>query len=255
MRTVGDFNIKTGESSAVRLGAMVNKADNNGAGSSLDKMGVAGTFRTGIGEADEFSVSLYHLDNNNGMNYGMPWIRPSAGASVAATTLLPIAPESYYGLASDRNKGTATQFTVSHTHRFSSDTELVSKIRSGDYTRDQRAGTVRLAAAALQPGGVAATLDNFGASTVLTRGTQLKIQDMQTLHAQSDLSLRLLPGRDPTMNMARGRDAGILRCLHRHGRATARFHMQAAQDAGISTACHIHGGIAAWKKAEGPISA
>ena len=188
VRTVGDFNIKTGESSAVRLGAMVNKADNNGAGSSLDKMGVAGTFRTGIGEADEFSVSLYHLDNNNGMNYGMPWIRPSAGSSVAATTLLPIAPESYYGLASDRNKGTATQFTVSHTHRFSADTELVSKIRSGDFTRDQRAGTVRLAAAALQPGGVAATLDNFGASTVLTRGTQLKIQDMQTLHAQSDLS-------------------------------------------------------------------
>ena len=31
--------------------------------------------------------------------------------------------------------------------------------------------------------------------------------------------------------------------------------VQAAQDAGISTACHIHGGIAAWKKAEGPISA
>jgi sulfur dioxygenase len=31
--------------------------------------------------------------------------------------------------------------------------------------------------------------------------------------------------------------------------------VQAAQDAGLSTACHIHGGIAAWKKAEGPISA
>ena len=31
--------------------------------------------------------------------------------------------------------------------------------------------------------------------------------------------------------------------------------VQAAQDAGLSTACHIHGGIAAWKKADGPISA
>ena len=31
--------------------------------------------------------------------------------------------------------------------------------------------------------------------------------------------------------------------------------VQAAQDAGLSTACHIHGGIAAWKKAEGPVSA
>lgn len=31
--------------------------------------------------------------------------------------------------------------------------------------------------------------------------------------------------------------------------------VQAAQDAGLSTACHIHGGIAAWKKAGGHISA
>ena len=31
--------------------------------------------------------------------------------------------------------------------------------------------------------------------------------------------------------------------------------VQAAQDAGISTACHIHGGIDAWKKADGAVSA
>ncbi len=30
--------------------------------------------------------------------------------------------------------------------------------------------------------------------------------------------------------------------------------VQAAQDAGLSTACHIQGGIAAWKKANGPIA-
>jgi glyoxylase-like metal-dependent hydrolase (beta-lactamase superfamily II)/rhodanese-related sulfurtransferase len=30
--------------------------------------------------------------------------------------------------------------------------------------------------------------------------------------------------------------------------------VQAAQDAGITTACHIHGGMAAWKKAGGPLS-
>jgi rhodanese-related sulfurtransferase len=30
--------------------------------------------------------------------------------------------------------------------------------------------------------------------------------------------------------------------------------VQAAQDAGIKTACHIEGGIAAWKKANGPLS-
>jgi sulfur dioxygenase len=30
--------------------------------------------------------------------------------------------------------------------------------------------------------------------------------------------------------------------------------VQAAQDAGISTACHIQGGLAAWKKANGPLA-
>jgi catecholate siderophore receptor len=38
-------------------------ADNNGAGTSLDKRGMAATYRWGIGERDEFSVGAYHLDN------------------------------------------------------------------------------------------------------------------------------------------------------------------------------------------------
>src|SRR5690606_24843664 len=76
-RAVGDFNIQTGGSAALRLGAMVTQARNNGSGSSIDKKGVAAAYRWGIGERDEFQASLYHLDNNNGMNYGMPWIRPT----------------------------------------------------------------------------------------------------------------------------------------------------------------------------------
>ncbi|UUZ71036.1 TonB-dependent receptor plug domain-containing protein [Polaromonas sp. P1(28)-8] len=36
-RVTGDFNIKTGEDAALRINAMATKADNNGAGSSIDK--------------------------------------------------------------------------------------------------------------------------------------------------------------------------------------------------------------------------
>lgn len=115
-RLVGDFNLKTGESAALRINAMTTEADNNGAGSSLDKKGVAATYRWGIGERDEFSVDISHLDNNNGMNYGLPWIRPTAaqsatnpgGSPASATTTLPLDPSAYYGLASDYNAGTAT---------------------------------------------------------------------------------------------------------------------------------------------------
>lgn len=177
-RVVGDFNLKTGESAALRINAMTTEADNNGAGSSLDKKGVAATYRWGIGERDEFSVGISHLDNNNGMNYGMPWIRPTATSPAADTTTLPLDPTAYYGMASDYNAGTATTATLSHVHRFDSDSELKTQIRQGQYTRDQRAGTVRLAAGT--------NLSNFSSSTGVNRGTQLKIQDMDTLYVQSD---------------------------------------------------------------------
>ena len=58
-RVVGDFNQQTGESAALRVSAMKTTADNNGAGSSIDKQGLAGSYRWGIGERDEFTVSLY----------------------------------------------------------------------------------------------------------------------------------------------------------------------------------------------------
>lgn len=188
LRLVGDFNFRLGEDAGMRLGTMVTQADNNGSGSSIDKSGVAGTVRFGIGTRNEFSLTGYFLDNGNGMNYGMPWIRPTTASSVADTTLLPIDPSSYYGMASDRNAGQATTLTATHTHRFDRNHEIVTKVRQGSYKRDQRAGTVRFAGATSQPGGAAVSLATFGPNTVVTRGTQLKIQDLDTWFAQSDYS-------------------------------------------------------------------
>jgi catecholate siderophore receptor len=177
-RVVGDFNQQTGENSALRVSAMKTTADNNGAGSSIDKQGIAGSYRWGIGERDEFTASLYRLENNNGINYGMPWIKPTSASPASATTLMPVSPTSNYGMASDYNNGTATYATLAHTHRFDGDTELTTRVRQGSFTRDQRASTIRTSAA----------LDTFGPSSTLTRGTQNKIQDLDTLYVQSDLS-------------------------------------------------------------------
>ena len=209
LRVVGDINRRIDDRSALRIGVMNTVADNNGAGSSLNKTGVAGTYRTGIGERDEFSFSLSHLDNKNGMNYGMPWIRPTPaqsatnpnGSTVDQTTTLPLDPSTYYGMASDVNAGTATTATATHTHRFGVNSELSTKLRLGDYSRDQRASTVRLCgptvnsstgALTLNPAcptqTVPASLQTFNDASVLTRGTQLKIQDLQTAFLQSDYS-------------------------------------------------------------------
>ena len=187
-RAVADINVRTGEESALRLNVMRTLADNNGAGSSLDKYGFAADYRWGIGTRDEFEVGYFYLNNANGMNYGMPWIRPNATSPVSDTRMLPADPKAYYGLDSDHNNGTAGYATFVHTHRFSADTELVTKLRKGDFTRDQRAGTVRFAAAAQQPDRQAVNLGTLNPNSVITRGTQLKIQSMDNFFAQSDLS-------------------------------------------------------------------
>ncbi len=188
-RVVGDFNIKTGDSAALRLSAMAHTAKNNGAGSSIDKKGLAGSYRWGVGERNEFTASLYHLENDNGMNYGLPWIRPTpnfnattnpGGSLPATTTILPLDPSAYYGAASDYNRGSATYMTLVHTHRFDRDTELTTKLRTGRYERDQRARTIRF--------GSPTGLSNLSPSTVINRNLQLKVQDLDGTFAQSDFS-------------------------------------------------------------------
>ena len=88
-RATGDFNVVTGENAALRLNVMRTRADNNGSGSSIDKTGAALAWRFGIGTADEFLASLSWLDNRNGINYGLPWIRPNAADASDKNTLIP----------------------------------------------------------------------------------------------------------------------------------------------------------------------
>ena len=182
-RVTGDFNLRTGENAAVRINAMATRADNNGAGASIDKKGLAAAWRGGIGTADEFLASFYYLDNSNGMNYGLPWIRPNVADTSAANTLIgSLAPTAYYGMASDYNAGSANIATLGHIHRFGGGGELKTQVRKGRFERDQRAGTVRFASPTDQ--------GTFGPGTVFNRGTQLKVQDVDTLHAQSDFSTK-----------------------------------------------------------------
>ncbi len=201
-RVTADFNLKTGDDAALRINAMATKADNNGAGSSIDKKGIAGAYRFGIGTADEFSVGLYSLQNNNGMNYGLPWIKPTASAPTSATTVNDkLDPKDYFGMASDYNNGSAQYVTASHLHRFEDNSEIKTVLRNGAYTRDQRAGTVRHCQKTTntttgvvtnpQCPTTAVALDTFGPNTIFNRGNNAKIQDLGGLYGQSDYSQKL----------------------------------------------------------------
>jgi catecholate siderophore receptor len=180
-RVTGDFNIKTDENAGLRINTMITRADNNGAGAKVDKKGVAVNYRAGIGEIDEYSLSLYSLENNNGMNLGVPWLTAASGSSERA--MLNTNPANNYGLASDYNKSTANHITLGHTHRFADDSELKTQVRTGVYTRDMRTDTLAWAA-----GTNATNVTNTSVLNHQNINGRNKIQDFHGTYAQSDYS-------------------------------------------------------------------
>ena len=196
LRVEGDFNIKTAEDAGLRINAMYNKGDNDGTGAIIDKNGVALNYRWGIGDRNEFSVSLFHLDNNNGINYGLPWIRPTAASAITTSQVIPgLKASAYYGLNTDQNNGNATYGTFSHIHRFDDGSELKTAIRKGNYDRDLRSGTIRFAgtapsAASPLTNPAAVGINNLSPNTVLNRGAQNKIQSLDSTFIQSDYSAK-----------------------------------------------------------------
>jgi catecholate siderophore receptor len=197
LRFVGDFNIQTGETSAVRINLMRNTADNNG--NLIDKEGAALNFRWGIGTPDELYAGLYYLNNDNGINYGLPWLRVSSTqANANPSVMIPgLNPSNvYYGAPSDYSAGGASYGTLGWLHRFDQGGgALRSQLRYGTYDRDQRASTIRFCQRTMGQGGVvnnpdcpatAQGLDTISDATLLTRGTNNKVQDMSTTYLQFD---------------------------------------------------------------------
>lgn len=185
LRLSGDFNVATGADSAFRVTMMGNGADNDGA--KIDKRGIAPSFRWGIGGKDEFQVGLYYLQNDNNIHYGLPWLTPGANGG---DWLWPTGPDRVYAMSSDRAHSGTTQASASHIHRFGANSELKTALRVAEYRRDQRASTIRFAPAAQQPDGRGVTADTFSDATVLTRGTPIKVMNMDTAYLQSDYSGR-----------------------------------------------------------------
>ncbi len=202
MRFTGDFNVKTSDTAALRINVMTTDASGGGGNDRLDKEGLAPTLRWGIGTDDEFTVSGYYLRNDNGIHYGLPWLRKSSAQTSANPSGLieGLNPNNYYGAASDYNAGGAALATLGHTHRFQDGGQLKTAIRQGRYDRDQRASTIRFCQRTVNattgmvsnpdcPTAIVAA-DTLSDATRLVRGTNNKVQDMTTTYAQSDYSNR-----------------------------------------------------------------
>ena len=173
-RLTGDFNIKTGDDAALRLNAMLHSAENDGA--TLNKKGIAPTYRWGIGLKDEFSVGLYHLETDGTPLYNHPWF-------IVNNEIVPSLPASnYYGLASDYLKTESTYATFSHLHRFDPNSQIKTQVRHGTYQRDLWASVVRFASGT--------TIDNLNDATVITRTPKGRVGTSDLTQVQSDYTNR-----------------------------------------------------------------
>lgn len=179
-RITGDFNKQTGESSAFRLNVMTHEADNWGA--KADKKGVAGAYRTGIGERDEYSVGLYHLETDGRPLYNHPWMIDSGTSTASSNPSGVIVPvlnaKNYYGYSSDYLKTQTSYLTLGHTHRFNPDSALKTTVRYGHYERDLLASAVRFTNAT--------SLSSLNGNTSLSRSFKARRGESDALQVQSD---------------------------------------------------------------------
>ena len=179
-RITGDFNKQTGESSAFRLNVMTHEADNWGA--KADKKGVAGAYRTGIGERDEYSIGLYHLETDGRPLYNHPWMIDSGTSTASSNPSGVIVPvlnaKNYYGYSSDYLKTQTSYLTLGHTHRFNPDSALKTTVRYGHYERDLLASAVRFTNAT--------SLSSLNGNTSLSRSFKARRGESDALQVQSD---------------------------------------------------------------------
>lgn len=167
-RTTADFNLRTGETTALRINAMYNNADNGGA--KIDKHGIAPSFSWGLGTADEFTVGLFHLKNNN---------VPLAAVRYFNGNLAPVKPSVFYGTTADFVDGEANYLHGSWKHIFDNGGELRTQLRSGVFERAQWSTAV----------GAAAGTTVFRDTTVLTRSGLTPRKDRyKATYFQSDYS-------------------------------------------------------------------
>ena len=176
-RVQGDFNWQTGQDAALRLNLLGHDADNWGA--RQRKIGVAPTFRWGIGTRDEFSIGLYALDIQGRPNYSHPWI---IGSDNRINPTLPA--KNFYGLKNDHLDTSATYATLGHVRRLDGGGELKTRLRAGHYERDLLGSPIGFAPP--RPTVLSAITD----STALTRGSKGRVGKSDIVMLQSDYSDR-----------------------------------------------------------------
>lgn len=177
-RSTADVNLKTGDDAALRVNAMLIDAKSTRNGPETHRLGIAPSYRFGIGTADEFLVGLYHLEYHDIPDYGFRWFQ---GRPVDA------AANRWYGTASDYQNDTADIVTLQHIHRFVGGGELKATLRDGRYRRDLWFTSAGFATP------LPASIGDVVDSTSISRGSQTRGANDRHRFLASDYSGKFSP--------------------------------------------------------------
>ena len=171
-RYQGDFNFKLADDAALRINAMATDGTGRGdnAGASTHRRGLALDYRLGIGTANEFQISYYHLHYNDKPDWGFAWLN---GRPAPAPTN-----KYWYGLDSDFQNDKADAITLSQTHRWADGSSLKTTVRDGYYSRSMWATQSSFA--------TGTTTSNLNNNTVVNRRTNAKSGEEHHTFLQTD---------------------------------------------------------------------
>jgi catecholate siderophore receptor len=193
-RLTADLNFKTGEASAFRLNALWEDSGYYRYPQGIEKVGVAPSYRFGIGERTDVTLSYYYLKTNDVTDYGQPTVFNSA---FGFRGFWPNADaKTYFGLAQyDRTEHETNMFTARIDHQLSGTLQLRETLRWAGYKRDVEATIPSIAAK-----------DINGKALTATTPTELlqlqrqhdkgrtKVNDDDAIISQTELTWKLASG-------------------------------------------------------------
>lgn len=171
-RYQADFNFKLADDAALRINAMSTDSNGRGdnTGAATHRRGLALDYRFGIGTADEFEASYYHLHYNDKPDWGFQWLEGRPAPSPTN--------KYWYGLDSDFQNDRADALTLSHTHRWNDGSSLKTTMRDGHYSRAMWATQSSFA--------TGTTLASLNDNTVVNRRTNAKSGEEHHTFLQTD---------------------------------------------------------------------
>jgi catecholate siderophore receptor len=142
-RLTADMNLRTSESSAVRLVALAEDSNSYRYDRDVQKLGFFPSLWMNIGRATDLTLSYYYLKQKDVTDYGQPTIF----ANGTFFGFPPVSPRNYYGYAKHDFADYETHIaTLKLDHRFTDDLSLRNTLRFANYKRESESTIATLTA-------------------------------------------------------------------------------------------------------------